>query len=82
MQTAKNLNDLSALIGQSFEHATRLEELLTRQGELVQSLDLTKNQASSELDSGETEVKVAPPGEAEAVAESMSDDDTSRRMAI
>lgn len=82
VQTAKNLKDLSALVGQPFEHATRLEELLTRQGELVQSLDLTKNQASSELDSDDSEVEVAPPGQAEAVAESAAEDVTSRRMAI
>ena len=49
------------MVGQPFEHAARLEELITRQGELVQSLDLTKNQASSELDSDEIEVEMPSP---------------------
>ena len=61
IQTGQNLKDLLAMVGQPFEHAARLEELITRQGELVQSLDLTKNQASSELDSDEIEVEMPSP---------------------
>lgn len=82
VQTTKNLKDLSALVGQPFEHATRLEELLVRQGELVQSLDLTKNQASSELDSDETDVESVGPEQTEAVAESPDMDATASQLAV
>jgi hypothetical protein len=82
VQTSKNLNDLSALVGQPFEHATRLEELLVRQGELVQSLDLTKNQASSELDSDVIEVESTGPDQAEAAAEAPEIDPEATRLAV
>ncbi len=56
-----NLTDLSALAGKLFEHEERYRELLHRQGELVQKLDITKNQASSQLAAESTgEVESAP----------------------
>ena len=69
VQTTKNLKDLTALVGQPFEHTVRLEELLSRQSELMQSLDLTKNQASSELSAEVVEVESIGLDQAEAVAE-------------
>ena len=48
-QTRKNLTELSALSGQVFEHEERYRELVVRQSELVEKLDITKNQASSQL---------------------------------
>jgi len=43
----KNAADLAALNGAVFEHEERYRELLRRQGELVDLLDITKNQASA-----------------------------------
>jgi hypothetical protein len=71
VQAKKNLTDLSALIGRPFEHDARHRELQTRQAELVQSLDLTKNQAPSEFGTDSTETMVPPaPAENQAAAES------------
>ena len=47
-QTKKNLGELSALAGSLFEHEERYRELVRRQAELVEALDITKNQASSQ----------------------------------
>ncbi|MDI1334567.1 MAG: N-6 DNA methylase [Lacunisphaera sp.] len=81
-QTTKNHKELSALVGQPFEHTVRLEQLLSRQNELVESLDLTKNQASSELSGDVIEVDSVGPEQAEAVAEALETDPTSTRVAI
>jgi N12 class adenine-specific DNA methylase len=71
VQAKKNLTDLSALIGRPFEHDARHRELQTRQAELVQALDLTKNQAPSELATDSAETMVPPaPAENQAAAES------------
>jgi TolA-binding protein len=43
-----NLAELTALTGKIFEHAERYRELLKRQGELVDLLDITKNQAAAQ----------------------------------
>jgi len=59
-QTRKNLTELSALVGKPFEHEARYRELQKRQTELVDALDITKNQASSRL--------AAEPGDSEAPA--------------
>ncbi len=48
-QTRKNLAELSALVGKPFEHEARYREAQQRQCELVEALDITKNQASSQL---------------------------------
>ncbi len=56
-QTKKNLADLSALRGKPFEHEARYRELLTRQIELVQALDLAKNQAPNELATETVEIE-------------------------
>jgi len=40
--------DLTALTGKVFEHEERYRELLKRQGELVDLLDITKNQAAAQ----------------------------------
>jgi TolA-binding protein len=47
----KRIADLSAKCGQPFEYAERLSGLLTQQQEIMDALDLTKNQASGELES-------------------------------
>lgn len=56
-QTRKNLAELSALVGKPFEHEARYREAQQRQSELVEALDITKNQASSQLaaENGEAE---------------------------
>ena len=43
-----NLAELTALTGEIFEHEERYRELLKRQGELVDLLDITKNQAAAQ----------------------------------
>jgi len=48
---------LAAKIGQPFEHDDRLAELARRQDEIVKQLDLTRNQASSQMDSSETQTE-------------------------
>ncbi|MDB6094039.1 MAG: N-domain protein family [Verrucomicrobia bacterium] len=47
--TKKSLRDLTALVGSVFEHEERYRELTKRQAELVDLLDISKNQASSQL---------------------------------
>jgi len=46
----KQTTDLNVQIGQPFEYAERLAALAVRQQEIADSLDLTKNQASGQLD--------------------------------
>lgn len=50
-QSRKRLADLQAQEGQPFEYATRLAELAQRQRELVEALDLNRNQAVEPIDS-------------------------------
>ncbi|MFZ5497046.1 MAG: DEAD/DEAH box helicase family protein [Verrucomicrobiota bacterium] len=73
-QYRKTQTELAAHIGKSFEHEDRYRKLLARQAELVQALDLTKNQAPGELsgESVEAEESMVPlvetkPSEAETV---------------
>jgi hypothetical protein len=59
---------LSSLAGTLFEHEERYRELVGRQADLVQALDITKNQASSRLaaeTTGDIESVDATPPEAE-----------------
>ena len=48
-RTRQNITEMSALIGRSFDHEERFREAVARQAELVQALDLTKNQNSGGL---------------------------------
>ena len=61
-QTQKNRTELSALVGKPFEHEARYRELQKRQTELVEALDITKNQASSQLaaEPGDSETPPTP----------------------
>ncbi|MBU6400641.1 MAG: DEAD/DEAH box helicase family protein [Verrucomicrobia bacterium] len=45
----KRVHDIEPRIGASFEYAERLEQLAGRQQEIIEALDLTKNQASNRL---------------------------------
>jgi hypothetical protein len=47
--TKKRISDLTAQIGQPFEYEAKLSELLRRQQEITDKLDLTKNQAPAQL---------------------------------
>jgi N12 class adenine-specific DNA methylase len=49
LEARKRVADLNAQIGQPFEYAERLAFLSRRQQELEEALDLTKNQAPSQL---------------------------------
>ncbi|MCI0538026.1 MAG: DEAD/DEAH box helicase family protein [Verrucomicrobiales bacterium] len=50
--TRRRIGDLGAQCGQTFEYGDRLGELMRRQAEIADALDLTKNQASSQLGAG------------------------------
>lgn len=47
--THKRIHDIEPKIGMPFEYAEKLDELSNRQQEIVETLDLTKNQASNRL---------------------------------
>ena len=49
--TRKRLVETQAQVEAPFEYAVRLAELVRRQQEIEDELDLTKNQASAQLDS-------------------------------
>ena len=49
--TLKRITNLTGQMGQPFEYGERLTALRRRQQELTEALDLTKNQASAQLDS-------------------------------
>ena len=66
-QTKKNLAELSALTGKPFEHEERFRELTARQAELVQALDITKNQASERLAADAVEADQFSTGAKEAM---------------
>jgi N12 class adenine-specific DNA methylase len=50
-ESEKRKRELESKIGQPFEHEEKLQSLVLRQQEIVKALDITKNQASSGLDS-------------------------------
>jgi ribosomal protein L27 len=58
----KKAKELQGKVGVPFEHESRYHELVQRQGDIEEKLDLTKNQAPSQVDEasdGEIEVKVS-----------------------
>jgi hypothetical protein len=68
-QTQKNLASLSSLVGKPFEHEERLQELTARQAELVDALDITKNQAAGlSAEAGETPAATESSDESEKQA--------------
>jgi hypothetical protein len=48
--TKKRITELEPKIGAPFEYAEKVEQLAKRQQEIVQALDLTKNQAANQLE--------------------------------
>src|SRR5262249_13095975 len=71
--TRKRLSDTQAQVDAPFEYAARLAELSKRQQEIEDELDLTKNQASAQLDSeGVPESPVLPP-ETDSLKEQFDD---------
>lgn len=77
IRARRTAEDLAAVIGKPFEHADRLRELTARQAELVEALDLTKNQSSERLD-GDTGKDDAPEN-GEAIAEQFEASERPRR---
>ncbi|MDD3179519.1 MAG: DEAD/DEAH box helicase family protein [Opitutaceae bacterium] len=59
-QTRKNLAEITAHVGRPFEHEERYRELVARQAELVNELDLTKSQGSARLGAESSEPDPAP----------------------
>lgn len=59
-QTRKNLSEITAHVGKAFEHEKRYRELVTRQAELVDKLDLTKSQGSARLGAEAGDPEPAP----------------------
>jgi N12 class adenine-specific DNA methylase len=65
-RTKQQLAELAKLAGGVFEHEERYREVVARQAELVDKLDITKNQAASQLaaeSTGEVETTATGPGE-------------------
>jgi hypothetical protein len=90
-QANKTMADLSSLSGGVFEHEERYRELVNRQAELVQALDITKNQASSRLageSTGDVDfISAAPPesageGTANEIGATESNDVTAKAAAF
>jgi len=46
----KRVKELGEKVGAKFEREDRFQELTSRQSEIEEKLDLTKNQASSQVD--------------------------------
>ena len=69
-QTRKSLVDFAALADRPFEHESRYREVVTRQAELVQALDITKNQKAEGLsaDAPATNVETTTPMESPEIA--------------
>jgi phage shock protein A len=69
----KKHGELETKIGQPFEHEAKLQSLGTRQKELEEALDITKNQAANSLAAEATEqaVEVEPETESESVQTSV-----------
>ena len=65
-RTRQNITEMSALMGLPFEHESRFREMVARQAELVQALDLNKNQSSTGL---AADAEEGPPGESPAPIE-------------
>ncbi|WP_334319088.1 hypothetical protein [Termitidicoccus mucosus] len=57
-RTRQDMASLSSLSGGVWEHEEHYRELLKRQAELVEALDITKNQASAQLDTTENETEM------------------------
>ncbi|MBC8096876.1 MAG: hypothetical protein H7Y43_13805 [Akkermansiaceae bacterium] len=73
-ESEKHKRELESKIGQPFEYDERLRSLSLRQQEIVKALDITKNQASSDLDS-------ANPSEQESVSVAVAPAENMRRSA-
>jgi N12 class adenine-specific DNA methylase len=69
-QTRKSLVDFAALADRPFEHESRYREVVTRQAELVQALDITKNQKAEGLsaDAPATNAETTTPVESPEIA--------------
>jgi N12 class adenine-specific DNA methylase/predicted O-methyltransferase YrrM len=65
VEAEKNCGELETKIGQPFEYEAKLQSLTTRQKELEDALDITKNQAANSLDAEATEQTVEVEAEAE-----------------
>src|SRR6266404_3745801 len=65
--TRKRVTDVTAQCGQPFEYSERLAVLILRQQEIADALDLSKNQAASQLES-ELAPDRSAPGETSAVS--------------
>jgi septal ring factor EnvC (AmiA/AmiB activator) len=66
----KRLADTRAQVGVPFEYATRLAELVQRQQQIEDELDLTKNQASAELGADAPKELPMPEFDADSLKES------------
>ena len=58
--TRKRVTDVTAQCGQPFEYSERLAVLILRQQEIADALDLSKNQAASQLESEPAPDRSAP----------------------
>jgi len=72
--TRKRIDDLSGQAGQPFEYAERLVELMRRQEEIRDALDLTKNQASAQLEAERPKEPAVPEADGDQLRESYEEE--------
>ena len=65
----KRIADLAAQTDQPFEYEERLSTLIRRQQEIADALDLTKNQASAQLDADASKEPASAEDEAAVMKE-------------
>jgi N12 class adenine-specific DNA methylase/predicted O-methyltransferase YrrM len=71
-ESEKHKRELESKVGQPFEYEEKLQSLSVRQQEIVKALDITKNQASSDLDA-------ANPSEQESVSVAVAPAENTKR---
>ena len=72
--TRKRITDLAAQTDQPFEYEERLSTLIRRQQEIADALDLTKNQASAQLEADSPKDSPVADTEAAALKEEWDDE--------
>jgi hypothetical protein len=71
-ESEKHKRELESKIGQPFEYDEKLQSLSLRQQEIVKALDITRNQAASDLDA-------ANPSEQESISVAVAPGENTRR---
>ncbi|MCI0535538.1 MAG: N-6 DNA methylase [Verrucomicrobiales bacterium] len=70
----KRIKELTEQIGQPFEYEERMSELIRRQEEIGDALDLTKNQASAQLEAETPKESALPEADGDQLRESYEEE--------